>query len=343
MWLCVGLTGCFSSPPPANSGGSTSGDGSSSSGVVISAGLTTSVNPSSSTTTPGAESSSSSDSSTSSGSSESSGEPEGCPGDGVCFPPAPKGWVGPAIVLMGQEEGQEPMCPQGADVLWRAGTDPAAPCDCSECGGEIGCQVGLGYGAFGSCDSYTTAPGCQPFSSVDTGQFFTSFSISLPAGEACVSPEPGEPVFREQAVGCAPDPMPCEDGVCLLGPACISRPGEHACPPGYNDRSVLYNSANGIDLSCDSCDCGDSNSGLFCTGATLRLYDVDDCAGAPIGAPDPMADGDACTGYPGIVLIEDIVSVDIDIPAADCSSDRDFENASGEIVESGARTVCCSG
>lgn len=346
MWLCVGLAGCFPSPPQATESGDTSGGGSSSSGAVASEGVTTNVDPS--TTSSGGESSSSSGGTSSSSSGESSTTGvEGCPGDGVCFPPAPPDWDGPAIMLVGQNEGVEPMCPPGSEELWRAGTDPAAQCDCSECAGEIGCQVGFGFGSNGTCPSYDTSSGCQPFSTALTGQFWMSFSLQVEPGASCDSPVPAEPGFREQSVGCRPKAETCEGGVCLLGRACISRAGDYAeCPPAYPDRSLLHTSTIGSDLSCDTCGCGDDASGFFCTEATVALYDAPECAGSPSSKPQLYSDSDACAPYfdaDGFVAIEDIASVDIQIPAADCSSDRAFENASGDFVEVGPRTVCCSG
>lgn len=348
MWLSLGLAGCFSSPPQATADGSTSG-GSSSSGVGTSAGVTTNVDPS---TTTDAESSSSSDastSSTSSSSSESSSSEstttvaEGCPGAGVCFPPAPPEWDGPAIMLMGLDDGMDPMCPPGAAELWRAGADPAAECDCTACGGEVECDVEFGFGSNGTCPSSSTSSGCQPFSTMLTGQLWTSLSLDVSDGSSCESPLPAEPRFREAAVGCQPESPSCDGGVCLLGPACISQSGEHECPPGYPDGSLLHMSVIGNDLSCDSCGCGDAKSGFFCSEATVSLYESADCTGAPLEDPLPYGESDMCDGDPDFVLIEDIASVDIDIPAADCSSSRDFEDASGDFVEGDPRTVCCSG
>lgn len=251
------------------------------------------------------------------------------------------------IVLVGQDEGVQPMCPPGSEVLWRAGSDPGARCDCSECGGDIGCSVGFGYGSNGFCTSYDTNSGCQPFSSEEEGQFWMSFSLDVSAGAACESPEPAEPDFREHAVGCRPNAEPCEGGVCLLGRACVSRPGDHEeCPAEYPERSLLHMSTIGSNLSCDTCDCGEQASASFCTEATVALYDTADCAGEPSSEPQPYGFEDECAPYideKAFVAIEDIVSVDIQIPQADCSSNRGFENASGDFVEVGPRTVCCSG
>ena len=244
------------------------------------------------------------------------------------------------------EAGVEPVCPLGADVLWRAGESPQASCDCSECGGEIECDLVLGYGVFGFCPEELFDSGCQPFSTQLTGQLSTSFSLGVAPGSACESPGPGEPGFREQAVGCAPAAEPCEGGVCLPGPACISQEGDRPCPPSYPDRSLLHATVSGDELSCDTCGCGDGASGLFCTEAVVALYDSENCAGAPMSTPQPYDQKDACAGYvntSGITLIEDVVSIDIQIPAADCSSDRGIENAAGDFVESDPRTVCCAG
>ncbi|MGH1340860.1 MAG: hypothetical protein ACRBN8_04880 [Nannocystales bacterium] len=315
--------------------------------MAVTEGVTTDVDPST-TTTADAESSSSSGgtSSGSSGESTTTGE-QGCPGEGVCFPPAPPRWDGPAVMLVGQSEGVEPMCPPGSEVLWRAGTDPAARCDCSECGGDIGCDVELGFGSNGTCPEGSTGSGCQPFSTELTGQFYMSLALDVSAGAACDSPQPADPGFREQAVGCRPNAETCEGGVCLLGRACISRPGDfEACPPDYPDRSLLYTSASGSDLSCDTCGCGDDGVGFLCTEATVTLYDGPDCAGASSSPPLLAAASGECDPYDdpkGFVAIEEIASVDIQIPQADCSSDRGFENASGEFDVADPRTVCCSG
>ncbi|MBV1859260.1 MAG: hypothetical protein KUG77_12670 [Nannocystaceae bacterium] len=349
VWLCVGLAGCFTSPPGTAESQGTSG-GSSSSGTVFSEeGVSTNVDPSTTTSDAASTSSSGLGSSSSSGegTSTSTGA-QGCPGAGVCFPPSPPQWDGPVVVLMDQGEGMGPMCPPGAQEVWRAGTDPAARCDCSQCSGDIGCDVEFGVGGNGSCSANEAATsGCQPFSTEESGQFWMSFALQVSAGAACESPAPAEPRFRERAIGCQPNaPEPCEDGVCLLGRVCISQMGDHAvCPPGFPNRSLLQTSVTGSDLSCDTCGCGDEASGLFCTEAIVGLYGSADCSGTPSAAPQPYSDSAECGPYEGasFVLIEEVGSIDVQVPQADCSSDRAFEDASGDLVEAGPRTVCCSG
>lgn len=269
-----------------------------------------------------------------------------CPGAGICFPPPPPEWNGPSIMLVGQVEGVEPVCPAGTEEIWRAGAEPAAPCDCSECGGAIGCELDVEYGSNGLCEESTDLAGCQPFSSELTGQFVMSFNLSAIPGESCTSPEPGETEFQELSVGCAPIAKPCDGGVCLLGPACISRLGDLPCPPAYPERSLLHTSVAGSELSCDSCECGDEESLFVCTEASVAVYESEDCSGDPIEAPHLYQDGEACLNFQekmSIVLIEEIGSIDVDIPPTDCSSDLVLENALGEFIEEDPRTVCCSG
>ncbi len=78
----------------------------------------------------------------------------------------------------------------------------------------------------------------------------------------------------------------------------------------------------------------------------MAVYESGDCSGEPMEVPYLYQDEDPCQPFQdksSIVLIEEIGSIDVDIPAADCSSDRGIENAAGELTEVGPRTVCCAG
>ena len=135
----------------------------------------------------------------------------------------------------------------------------------------------------------------------------------------------------------------CDDGgTCIAGPACIWREGEQACPPAYEVRTVLYGGFTSKCLACDTCACG--ADATLCEEATISLYAEAACAGETTATP-AVYSATSCESYVdpvNFVLIDDVVSVDIQPAPFDCSSTRGTTDASGTFDLLGARTLCCA-
>ncbi len=344
-WVaCLLLVGCFSDPPSGGSGGDT--------------GSSTGSPSTSSTTNPTSADASAEGSTSTFGSStadtfdlttigSTTNEPEGCVLDESCIMPPPPSWNGPLVGRIVEDALIDPMCPPGTDEVFRAGRDPAAACDCTECSSEdVACDVNIEWGVFGSCNTTTIGTGCQPFHSEESGQLFLAVEVGGGKAAACTLPEPSQPQFRLRAVACQPPDRACEDGgTCVAGRACIWREGEHACPPAFEAREVLYDGFDAEDLSCDTCGC--ALDGIPCSEATLTPYGEESCDGDAVAQPltyfsvnDPV-----CESYfdPGqVVLADDVFSLDIETNEVGCSSNQDVAAASGTFTTVAPLTLCCS-
>lgn len=238
-----------------------------------------------------------------------------------------------------------PECPSGTDEVWRGGSDPTAGCNCSDCSvGSTLCTVDLQWGGNGECNTPVVSTGCTPISSDETAQFTLSFETEPTVDGSCIPPEPSPAGFRSRAVACEPPGQACPGGgTCVTGRTCVWRPGDHMCPPAFEDRVVFHDTVTGDELSCDDCECG--GVVLECSGAEITVYETEDCSGPTASTPLAVGPTRACSGYDGAptVITDAIGSVFIDVDGDDCAPAEMFVPATGSFVPEGPRTVCCTG
>lgn len=162
---------------------------------------------------------------------------------------------------------------------------------------------------------------CQPSSdfSVEPATFGTRVSV---CGGAEVIEDAGCADERE----CAP--LPDEDAT-----ACIWRDGEHACPDGFDQARMVFESIDD-ERGCESCSCG-SPVGL-CDSATVSLWNQGTClvpaAGVVLGNGECDPSGTATSAR--------AASLNVGEPTAFCAPSEPVPD--GDAIGTEPTTVCCA-
>lgn len=322
---------------------------------------TTSASGASSTSTTGAESSSGALDSSEGGAVETmpvtdSGALE-CVA-GVCLPPAPADWNGPAVFVDSEDSNDSPGCPDSfpeeVAMLHDELVAPAAECAC-ECGDALGASCDTlvleFHGADSTClgganDEYVIGSSCEDEPSVTNSSRFWSVDQPGLVGGAC-SPTaettvPG-PTWTTDTLVCGMASSrheTCEGGrTCVPTPpsdsfssVCIWRPGSFECPAGgFTEQFVRYSTFTD-DRDCSACSC-DSPEG-DCVG-NVRLWPSDDCSGGLAAGTVPVGGG--C-----IASVDSVSSADRgSISVADASCAPLGGEAIGEAAPSDPHTFCC--
>lgn len=369
--LLFTLAACTEVNDAATTGNSSGGEtenGSDSTGapMMTSAGPTTTTTEPTTTTTAGPttddpdpddsgtsdtnEDSSDNSSDSSSDDSTTTGGPPSC--DGMCMV-APEGWNGPILAYEVPSGEADPGCGGvfGTEVA-RHGADPNAPaavCGC-ECGVPIGSSCttpSLRYHLNSNgCDVNVGAyialqPGCNNITDLDPATFrlgepvFTGgICLPVPTTELPPAEFASDVVFCSaelDSIGCMPEAS-CVPNV--ESPICVWAEGEQECPADFPVSQTLYTAFEDT-RACGACECGDAEGA--CEMNDVYLYpDSDQCVVAfePVGSVEPGG----CTEYD-----DDTQSIHFDPPVPVSACAPSLGAPTGEVVPTGAVTMCCAG
>lgn len=282
-----------------------------------------------------------------------------CPATHQCIEEPPDEWNGPIARFVTDPEAKEqPSCdgayPEEATVAFEGLQADPAECSCS-CGEaqEVSCenQVSVRYFA----DDETCSGGASADLTLIAG-ICNTLPLTFP-GNSHWLPEPIEvqggaceaidemnkedPSFESRILACGGAELL---GGCAAGRLCAPRPegdqrpglcvwqaGEHECPGGYDERTVVWGGADD-QRGCAPCGCGDPVG--LCDEALIRLFQAS-CTGSLAAAF--AADGEC---HSQSYLSTQSATVTLGDPVAFCSPTEPM--AVGEVVGTDPVTVCCT-
>lgn len=255
------------------------------------------------------------------------------PGDagrtcGVCVPPTPSDWTGPLIVNPDADEsaGCPSAYPTPREKAYQGLNASPASCSCGCVVDGVQCRLsstvtGRTFTPMSSCASPETRDDCLEAEVDASCSTNASETIPPPSWTTTVLLCGGAEPAGECATGsCFPSP---DDA-----PVCIYRDGDHACPGGFDART-LYHRGLSDTRSCTACTC--NNSGARCTIeleiCSLGFYDVTLVSGGGDHCLN-SSDGD------GVTLLGQAVTA-----VGTCSTSGG--SASGSASPIDPVTVCC--
>lgn len=341
------FAGCFADPPPVTNDEDGTGSSTSAGSTIDGTGVETTTAGTMTTIDPDGGSTQTSDATTD-GSTTETGDP--CGAEAACAPAIPPDWMGPFVVATAPD--RPVPCPAGwPESVLVAYRDPSAPpatctCECGEpqssCMASVstslqpGCDLGLSGGNVegGACTELPTN-GFVSIVPFDDGAVGTCTPVDVVS-------ELLPPTFATTLSICAPPPdaPTCDEGVCVLPidppfamRLCIVAPGEIACPPGpFRAAQVAF---QGVDdnRDCIGCACGGVTGAICGEGSSYQTYDTADCSNR---ATQVALDG-ACIDAP------DGTQAVLYLPANPGSCPTTAASMPiGEVVPTGAVTVCCT-
>jgi hypothetical protein len=183
---------------------------------------------------------------------------DACPATHVCLPAVPTGWTGPIALRTGSPAA--PLCPASYPTqtgLTHAGlqvTNPDCSCLCSV--DDAWCELessvtGTPYRGFGDCN-HSPQPDLECLRAVG-GAYCVLDSVPPTMPTPTWATDVRVCGGGEVLTGCEADGL-CAPRTGDLGLVCIERQGEHACPPGYPDRTLYHNNFTDT-RSCEACSC----------------------------------------------------------------------------------------
>lgn len=282
-----------------------------------------------------------------------------CPATHQCVEEPPEEWNGPVARFATDPAAKEqPSCdgayPEEATLAFEGLQADPAECSCS-CGEaqDVSCdnQISVRYFAEdetcsggATADLNLVAGICNTLPVAFPGNSYWLPDPIEAQGGACEAIDEmnkEDPSFENRILACGGAEL---QGGCAAGRVCAPRPdegqlpglcvwqaGEHDCPDGYGDKTVLF---GGVDdqRGCAPCGCGDPVG--LCDEAVVRLFQFS-CTGS-LAATFP-ADAEC---HPQSSVSAQSATVTLGDPVAFCSPTEPM--AVGEVVGTDPVTVCCA-
>lgn len=279
---------------------------------------------------------------------------------GVCLSAPAKGWSQP--FARGETADD---CGGSFDVVgseWFVGVAAdVGSCDCT-CGEPMGTcddarrgnyfQQGCPGTKAGSAD---WDPGVCQFDGPYNPQAINSRSVIAADvdEESCagtIEEDLPEPELQGAVVGCGladelSGECPAPTDLCIPEPGeplaaglCVSQAGEHACPEGYPEQTVLLDTVVDGRMCDETCECTVTSS--FCT-TNWSVFSADDCSGAPLSNEVLESGLVVCATPPSGSPARYSELTSVDYVGEGCNAPPSVP-ATGEVSGVDPVTVCCT-